>query len=454
MSLTSHSRRCLLQNLGCQLLFVRNISKMKKRKLLHEEDELPVLKFKTPRPEDRRIYAWGLAETGALGVHKNIKKHKSTESLFVQHPTRIQFAEQFDVTYLACGFGFTLYTVKQDKLGASLFGTGINTDSQLGFQQNKYRHTLERITYPVPIEIKHPVTSENVIFEKCAAGRAHSLLLSNQGEVFTLGNNSYGQCARPIVKDEDYLGSSVVNFIPKLAGEAIRDVVCGQDHSFFITKSGRVFACGWAADGQTGLEHYKITHQPTEVRGDIKGENIVKISCRSDCNLALNDKGEVFGWGNSEYGQFALDEQQQLNVPRYLEITKGLSKIVDIATTGTSCLILNENGDVFTWGYGLLGFGPNVLHEPLPKQLPPTLFGRNQYSPNNTVVAVRGGLYHAAALDAEGSVYTWGRNKYACLGLGHEKDQYFPFKAVVNCKVVDIQLGADHSMALGKAYLS
>lgn len=29
-------------------------------------------------------------------------------------------------------------------------------------------------------------------------------------------------------------------------------VSCGQDHSLFLTESGKVFACGWGADGQTG----------------------------------------------------------------------------------------------------------------------------------------------------------------------------------------------------------
>lgn len=29
-------------------------------------------------------------------------------------------------------------------------------------------------------------------------------------------------------------------------------VVCGQDHSLFLTDKGEVYSCGWGADGQTG----------------------------------------------------------------------------------------------------------------------------------------------------------------------------------------------------------
>lgn len=32
----------------------------------------------------------------------------------------------------------------------------------------------------------------------------------------------------------------------------VSKVACGQDHSLFLTDTGKVFSCGWGADGQTG----------------------------------------------------------------------------------------------------------------------------------------------------------------------------------------------------------
>lgn len=60
--------------------------------------------------------------------------------------------------------------------------------------------------------------------------------------------------------------------------------------SLFITKTGKVYSCGWGADGQTGLGHYKNESRPTIVEGDIKGETIVKVVSSADCVLALNGK--------------------------------------------------------------------------------------------------------------------------------------------------------------------
>lgn len=57
-----------------------------------------------------------------------------------------------------------------------------------------------------------------------------------------------------------------------------------------MTKKGEVYACGWGADGQTGVGHYRNTDRITKCVGDIAGEKIVKISCSADCVLALNGR--------------------------------------------------------------------------------------------------------------------------------------------------------------------
>lgn len=58
----------------------------------------------------------------------------------------------------------------------------------------------------------------------------------------------------------------------------------------FVTESGRVYACGWGADGQTGLGTFDNTGIPSPVKGDITSEKIVKIASTADCVLALNGK--------------------------------------------------------------------------------------------------------------------------------------------------------------------
>lgn len=50
----------------------------------------------------------------------------------------------------------------------------------------------------------------------------------------------------------------------------------------------------------------------------------------------------MFGFGNAEYGQLKTSgDNQQINEPKFLNFTKKLGKIVDIAAGGSFCMILN-----------------------------------------------------------------------------------------------------------------
>lgn len=60
--------------------------------------------------------------------------------------------------------------------------------------------------------------------------------------------------------------------------------------SLFMTESGKVYSCGWGADGQTGLGTFNNQAIPALVKGDITTEKIVKVASSVDCVLALNGK--------------------------------------------------------------------------------------------------------------------------------------------------------------------
>lgn len=54
------------------------------------------------------------------------------------------------------------------------------------------------------------------------------------------------------------------------------------------------------------------------------------------------DKGKVFGWGNSEYGQIpGVGDNQQVNIATEIETCKDIGRIIDIASGGSFCMVLN-----------------------------------------------------------------------------------------------------------------
>lgn len=438
-------------------------TKAKRSVLLQDKSKIKIYEPKISAENKLRIYVWGFQETGALGLQTCVKKAQERYTQVVHHPTRLQFSENTTVTDIATGYGFSVFAVKRSD-GETLFGTGLNTDSQLGLQQKGYgaaTKNLDLLIYPAAIRLPRLTeeTDEDMSVECMSAGRAHLVVLTKNGTIFCLGNNSYGQCGRHIVDDEVYKGSNTIHRIEKGSftdeNDDVVSVQCGQDHTLFLTKAGKVYSCGWGADGQTGRGNYITSGQIEQVKGDIAEEKIVKLACSSDCVLALNDKGEVFGWGNSEYGQLddAEDAPTQVNTPQALTLTKGIGAIKDIASGGSFCMVLNEEGLVFTWGYGILGFGPYVEQTSKPQQLLPPLFGKNDFSDSTHVVSINCGVFHMGAINSEGDLFVWGKNRFGCLGLGHNKDQFFPFKTAINAKVQKVAFGVDHTLALCRPFM-
>lgn len=401
----------------------------------------------------RMVYICGLGATGALGLEKFYKPDKKNVAELKNRDVgqssfrRIRALSLSDKIWdIACGYGFTIIACEVRDSSHTALGFGLNHMSQIGYQAARPGCPLEIVATPSPIVLptKAPIS-------RVACGRAHSLLMNKTGQVFSIGNNAFGQCGRPIRESEIYFGSKTCHELTDLPNNVI-DIVCGQDHSLFLTEDGKLFSCGWGADGQTGLGHYNNQHKPTQVKGDIEGVKVSKVSSSADTVLALDNEGNVFGWGNSEYSQFrvlANNDSEQFYEPRHLKMKQIPGKIVDVAAGGTICAILNDRGQVFVWGFGILGQGPNVDHSSKPTLIPETLFGMNVYNPEVKVVKIHAGLSHFAAITNQGDLLTWGKNRASSLGFPHGRDQFFPMRVNMNqANVKKVALGVDHTCAI------
>lgn len=60
--------------------------------------------------------------------------------------------------------------------------------------------------------------------------------------------------------------------------------------------------------------------------------------------------------------------------------------------------VSTDEGEVFVWGFGILGKGPNLSETSTPEKLPQTLFGQSEFNPDVRVTRIRCGLNHFAAI--------------------------------------------------------
>lgn len=81
----------------------------------------------------------------------------------------------------------------------------------------------------VRIQLPFKHTTTDII--RIAAGRAHTVIVTDNEGAFTFGNNSFGQCGRGIVEGEEYHRKWFCHNIPHLDKEKVVDAVCGMDHT-------------------------------------------------------------------------------------------------------------------------------------------------------------------------------------------------------------------------------
>lgn len=213
-----------------------------------------------------------------------------------------------------------------------------------------------------------------------------------------------------MIEREVYARSRLVGrFRLPVDPQSVRQVVCGADNTLVLVDSGEVYSCGLGADGQTGLGHFGAVAQPTLVRGALAGVRVVQLSCRGDTALAVSSEGELFGWGNAEYGQLtsAGEDLLQVHTPRPLTgVMRALAageRVAKAAAGGSACAALTSAGRVLVWGYGILGAGPktDLVHADRPLALPEPLFGRTQSDPECRVRDIACGLTFFAAINCE-----------------------------------------------------
>eukprot|EP00079_Xenopus_tropicalis_P021015 XP_012812236.1 PREDICTED: Williams-Beuren syndrome chromosomal region 16 protein isoform X1 [Xenopus tropicalis] len=418
-----------------------------------EQDELPVFQYVGERAKRKeRVFVWGFSHTGALGIPSFVipETGRKKPKKFQLTPYRLDMDEK--ISSAACGYGFTLLSSKTANI-TKIWGMGLNKDSQIGFHRSRRDRTkgYEYILEPSPIPLPLDKPQETKVLQ-VSCGRAHSLILTDKEGVFSLGNNSYGQCAREVIEGEIYSESQLIHRVRELDSRVVQ-VACGQDHSLFRTEKGEVYSCGWGADGQTGLGHFNVCSNPTKLGGDMAGVNIVQVATYGDCCLAVSEEGQLYGWGNSEYLQLAcVTDSTQVNVCQCTTF-QHVGKVKHVACGGTGCIAVNGDGSVFVWGYGILGKGPNFLEAQQPEIIPQSLFGLSDFNPDIRVTKVFSGLGHFAALNNRGELFVWGKNLRGCLGTGRFEDQYFPWRVTVPGEVVDVSCGVDHMVALVKSFM-
>jgi len=249
----------------------------------------------------------------------------------------------------------------------------------------------------------------------------HSVIISADGKIFTWGRGGSGQLGIGECPDQVQSPTRV----KALEKYQIKSAATGAAHTLVLTADGAVFGFGANAMGQLGIGNFEAAvAEPTKM---LSKKVFKKISCGSNFSMIADAKGYLYSCGYTEYGRLGHgfpkeiiegknsfeNENRARRLLRYTvkdpktNATKDLEgiKIVDVACGAEHTIALDDNGRVFTWGfggYGRLGHG-SPADEVFPR-LVNTFLGERR-----TAKRIWAGACGSLALNEVGCLTYWGR---------------------------------------------
>lgn len=274
-----------------------------------------------------------------------------------------------------------------------IYAFGINYHGGLGLNDNDPRNV------PTPI----PAINTDIISISC--GNYHSLVLTAFGYVYSFGRNDYGQLG---LGDNDNMNIPMI--IDNLR-DTIVQIAAGSYHSLLLTTLGQLYSFGQNINGELGLGDNDDKNIPVLVNTPMS--SIIKISSKFFHSLILTNDGQVYAFGANYLRQLGLEDGINRHIPILVPFTKfsrvvkndqNLNNIIQLSCGDSHSLVLMDNGQVYTFGKEKLDDMPNL----------------------SNIVQISAGGTHSLILISCGQVYSFGNNTNGQLGLGDNGNRDIP----------------------------
>uniref|UniRef100_A0A8C7RE28 HECT and RLD domain containing E3 ubiquitin protein ligase 4 n=1 Tax=Oncorhynchus mykiss TaxID=8022 RepID=A0A8C7RE28_ONCMY len=288
------------------------------------------------------MLCWGNASFGQLGLG-------GIDEEIVVEPRKCDFFHGKQVCDIGCGRRHTTFLLGD----GTVYTCGCNDIGQLGHE--KSRKKPEQVV---------ALDAQNIVAVSC--GEAHTLALNDKGQVFAWGLATDGQLG--LANFEECV--RVPRNIKSLSDVEIAQVACGYRHSHALSRGGQVYSWGQNRYGQLGLGVAGQGISTPQVIQSLQGIPFIQISAGGAHSFALTFSGAVFGWGRNKFGQLGLNDNNDRYYPAQLKSLRS-QRVIYICCGEDHTAALTKEGGVFTFGaggYGQLGHN-TTNHEINPRKV-------------------------------------------------------------------------------------
>ena len=309
-----------------------------------------------------------------------------------------------------------MFTVLLDENG-HVWTVGGNFYGQLGQPQSsggKYPNSaLQRVTAGIG----------DTKITAIAAGPGYAFLLDETGHLWSAGRNKFGQLGRSEnVGSDDGATQKFERVTDGIGDTKIVSVSAGNEFAFAIDENGHLWSAGINDRGQLGYDENAHTETPNpvfrQVTNGVGDTKFVAVSAGMGHTLALDETGCVWSVGNNHFGQLGYSgSDDNYCTHTFQKVTAGIGgvKIVSIAAGGYYAYAIDEDGHVWSAGIndcGQLGRPDNYETA----RANPTFTRITAGIGDTKIVAASVQYSYAALLDADGGIWTLGKNDAGQLG--------------------------------------
>ena len=376
-----------------------------------------------------KVLTCGQGEMGQLGLGED-----------VMEKTRPALVEAVKNAVMVRAGGMHVVVLDRDGV---VYSFGCNDEGALG------RTTAEQEEEFEPGKVSLPAPGVQL-----TAGDSHSGCLLKDGRVFIWGTfrNSHGSIGLTMA------GKQAVP-VEALPGKICVAIASGADHILMLTNNGELYSMGSGEQGQLGRISANCSTgdsrrgmsellQPSRVHSRF-GQFVDRIWATNSCSFYRDMKTQtIYGFGLNNNQQIAAaGKGDRAKNMLFKPILTKFSDVHSLSGGLHHTMSLSTEGQVFVIGrrdYGRLGLGEELKDDVTELTEVKAL--------KKKVSFIGCGDSTSFAITADGEVFSWGMGSNNQLGHGNDSDCYEP-KQIVSAqtkdkKMLQVDSGGQHSVFL------
>jgi len=279
-----------------------------------------------------------------------------------------------------------------------------------------------------------------------AAGYGFDLALGSDANVYAWGSNDAGQLGNGTTSDSVQATPTQVPLPQGISAQSVATNSNEFSTALAVGTNGDVYGWGDNADCQLGdpapQDSYVLTPRKLPV-----GNAASAVAVGLDHVLVLGASGQVYGFGDNEFGQLGDDAAgNESCTPVQVPLPAGVTATA-VAAGDYSSYAVGSDGLLYAWGadnYGQLGDGTAMSHRSTPE--PVTL------PAGVRAISVAAGSGFVLVLVSDGTVYAFGDNELGQLGIGSSGGQLLdptPVTLPGNVRATAVAAGPEDALILG-----